>query len=89
MREPVRDIPRIGHMIEAITNACEYVDMFETKDAFLSNKAMLHATIYNVQIIGEAVYKLTPEFKQLHPEIPWKQIDKRNVKTNSSNLVFN
>lgn len=36
----------------------------------------LHATIYNVQIIGEAVYKLSPEFKQQHPGTPWAAIEK-------------
>ena len=36
----------------------------------------LHATIYNVQIIGEAVYKLSKEFKQQHPQTPWAVIEK-------------
>lgn len=47
MREAIRDIPRIEHMIEAIDNAMEYTSSFNTKEEFVSNKAMLHATIYN------------------------------------------
>lgn len=28
-----------------------------------------------VEIIGEAAYKITKEFKESHPELPWKQIE--------------
>jgi uncharacterized protein with HEPN domain len=27
-----------------------------------------------VQVIGEAARKVSPEFQQTHPEIPWRQI---------------
>lgn len=76
MREAIRDIPRIEHMIEAIDNAMEYTSSFNTKEEFVSNKAMLHATIYNIQIIGEAVNRLTKEFKVHYSHIPWLQIEK-------------
>lgn len=76
MIEPIRDIPRIHHMLEAIANALEYTNRFETMEAFLADKALLHATIYNIQIIGEAVNRLTNEFKSDNPSIPWKQIEK-------------
>ena len=36
----------------------------------------MHATIYNIQIIGEATYKLTKEFKETHPEVPWALMEK-------------
>ncbi len=29
----------------------------------------------NVEIVGEAAYMLTKEFKASHPEIPWKQVE--------------
>ena len=33
-----------------------------------------------MEIIGEAAYKLTKEFKDLHPETPWKRItDMRHI----------
>lgn len=76
MREPARDIPRIEHMLEAIDNALEYTQNFESQQAFVSNKAMLHATIYNIQIVGEAVNRLTKEFKAKYGQIPWSQIEK-------------
>ena len=36
----------------------------------------LHATVYNIQIIGEAVYRLSTEFKESHTETPWALIEK-------------
>lgn len=76
MREAIRDIPRIEHMLEAIGNAMEYTEQFESLEQLVENKAMLHATIYNIQIIGEAVSRLTDEFKEKHAIVPWKQIAK-------------
>ena len=34
-----------------------------TKQQLLEDSLHLHATAYNIQIIGEAVYKLTNEYK--------------------------
>ncbi len=28
-----------------------------------------------VEIIGEAAYMITKEFKYLHPQLPWKQME--------------
>lgn len=58
-------------MIEAIDNALEYTNTFSCKEDFVNNKAMLHATIYNIQIVGEAVNRLTKEFKDKNNNIPW------------------
>lgn len=76
MIEPARDIPRIQHMLEAIANALEYTQSFKNIEELVANKAMLHATIYNIQIVGEAVNRLTKEFKEQYPEVPWRVIEK-------------
>ena len=39
-----------------------------------------HAVVYNIMIIGEAANLLTKEFRNNHPEVPWRDIvDMRNV----------
>ena len=39
-----------------------------------------HAVVYNIMIIGEAANLLTKEFREEHPEVPWREIvDMRNV----------
>ena len=75
MREPERDLSRLDDILCAITCVEEYTqDIGETQ--LKEDKLRLHATIYNVQIIGEAIYKLTKEFKQEHPDTPWHLIEK-------------
>jgi uncharacterized protein with HEPN domain len=41
----------------------------------LENDEMLQfATLRALQIIGEAARRISPEFKETHPEIPWSAI---------------
>lgn len=75
MREESRDPGRIEHMLQAIAKIEEYTNGV-SYNQFANDSMRLHATTYNIQIIGEAVYKLTDEFKESHTEIPWKLIEK-------------
>ena len=76
MREPIRDKGRLEHILEAISNIQKYTEGVLTKDELDNDPMRKHATIYNVQIIGEAIYKLSPEFKANHPNTPWRMIEK-------------
>ena len=53
MRETIRNKGRLEHMLKAIDNALEYTQGL-TCEEFEGNKILCHATIYNIQIIGEA-----------------------------------
>ncbi|MBR5653624.1 MAG: DUF86 domain-containing protein [Prevotella sp.] len=75
MREATRDKDRLEHILEAIDNVNSYTEGI-SKEMLASDKLRLHACVYNVQIIGEAVYKLTQDFKDNHPETPWRMIEK-------------
>lgn len=75
MREPVKDRTRLLHILNAIQKVEEYVNG-KNKQQFLESSLHLHATAYNIQIIGEAIYKLTKEFKDSHPDTPWRVIEK-------------
>ena len=70
MREPERDISRLEDILYAIDCVEEYTKGV-SESQLKADKLRLHATIYNVQIIGEAIYKLTKEFKEGHHETPW------------------
>ena len=63
------------HILSAIECVEDYTSNI-SEQQLKEDKLHLHATIYNVQIIGEAVYKLTTEFKQQHPNTPWAAIEK-------------
>lgn len=44
-------------------------------DELRQNKLLFHGFVKEVEIIGEAVYKLTAEFRKTHPEVPWLDIE--------------
>lgn len=73
MREPVKDKGRLEHIISAINNVLEYTNGI-SHDEMLANKILCHAVAYNVQIVGEAAYRLSTEFKENHNEIPWRDV---------------
>jgi len=47
-------------------------DMDET--AFMSDAKSVSALLHQVTVIGEAVKRLSPEFRNAHSDIPWKRI---------------
>ena len=46
----------------------------KTKEDFLADRQLRDAVVYNLQIIGEAAYKVSDTFKEAHPEIDWFKI---------------
>lgn len=75
MREPLRDPARLQHILEAIERIEYFIDGF-TEERLATDVRTKHAIAYNIQIIGEAVYKLSREFKLAHPDTPWAMIEK-------------
>ena len=75
MREAIKDRGRLEHMLSAI----EYVEEF-TKDIslddFVKSKVLFFAVVKNIEIVGEATYMLTKEYKQSHQSVPWLVIEK-------------
>ena len=75
MREPIRDPGRLEHILMAIAHIEEFASDMDYSQ-FISDKRTLFAITYNIQVIGEAAYKLTKEFKTTHPELPWALMEK-------------
>lgn len=75
MRETLRDPGRLEHIMMAIGHIEDFTRNM-TYTQFAADKRTLFATIYNIQIVGEASYKLTKEFKAAHPELPWLLMEK-------------
>lgn len=60
-----------------ILNAAEAAKKFSgsiTEKQFLENSLVQSAVLHQIIIIGEAVKRLSPEFRKNHPKIPWKFI---------------
>ncbi len=73
MREALRDTSRLRHIIEAIDRVIEYMSGKEESE-LASDSMLFYAVVKNIEIIGEAAYKLTKEFRESHPKTPWREI---------------
>ena len=60
-------------MLDSIANINEFLTD-KTAEDFLSDKLLYFAIVKNMEIIGEAAYMLTNEFKESNPHIDWKEI---------------
>nr|WP_246941806.1 HepT-like ribonuclease domain-containing protein [Bacillus pinisoli] len=49
------------------------------KADFFSSKLIQDAVIRNLEIIGEATKRISREFKDQHPNVPWREMAGRRV----------
>lgn len=75
MREKIRDIERLEHILEAINVLIKFKDSHSLGDAE-TNPVIYYGLVKHVEIIGEAVYKLTKEFRATHNEVNWDDIER-------------
>lgn len=73
MRETIRDIERLRHILEQIDSLLALTPQlsYETLD---KDKVRYYGIVKMTEIIGEAAYKLTEDFIDSHPDVPWKVI---------------
>lgn len=65
-----------AYVLDILLAARKIVRFSEGFDAekFAADEVLQHAVMRLVQIIGEAARKITPAYKEDHPQIPWTQI---------------
>lgn len=74
MRDPLKDLGRITHMYE-MAILLEKEKERHTLEEVQSDKVLFYGLSKMVEIIGEASYMITKEFKTEHPQLPWRQIE--------------
>ena len=65
-----------AHLID-ILKAARLTIQFKgpaAKAEFLEDAKTQSAILHQLLIIGEAVKRISPEFREAHPEVPWKLI---------------
>ena len=75
MREPIRDKERLEHMLESIDRIQKNVADLDWEH-IRENEIFYYGLVKNIEIIGEAAYHLTKEFREANVEIPWNLIIK-------------
>lgn len=73
MREKLRDRGRLEHIAISISNIKNFLKG-KTAEDFLLDAMLYFAVVKNMEIIGEAAYMLTHDFKDSHPDTPWRDI---------------
>jgi uncharacterized protein with HEPN domain len=69
----VDDQTRLGHMRDATREAMEMSRGQQRADLDSDRKLCL-SLIHLLEVIGEAAKGISPEFRQKHPDLPWKKI---------------
>ena len=73
MREQVRDRGRLEHILQAIDKVIEFTKDVKRED-FKKASILYFAIVKNIELIGEASYMLSLDFKEAHPDTNWKVI---------------
>ena len=75
MRERARDKGRLEDIVAYSNNVSLLVEGYSL-EALVADKRTYYSVMKNVEIVGEAAYMLTLEFKESHPKTPWNVIIK-------------
>jgi uncharacterized protein with HEPN domain len=68
-----RDDAHLLDILKAARLAIEFVGP-ATKAEFLGDAKTQSAVLHQLSIVGEAVKRISPDFRAAHPEVPWKLI---------------
>ena len=60
------------HVLECIRQIEEYT--IDGREQFMNSRLIQDAVIRNIEIIGEAIKRVSLELRKQHPEIPWKEM---------------
>lgn len=74
MRDPLKDTGRLKHMLE-MAMLLESEKKKHSLEAIKSDRVLFYGLSKMVEIIGEAAYMISKEFKSAHTQIPWRQIE--------------
>ena len=73
MRRDKADTAYLWDMLDAAKSAVDYTSD-KTFSEYIQNPMLRHAVERVVEIIAEAARKVSDEFRDQHPEIPWTKI---------------
>ncbi len=67
------DIFRLGHILEAAREALSFAAGYKREDLD-TNRMLMHTLVREIEIIGEAASKLSPEARKQIPSIEWRKV---------------
>jgi len=67
------DRNRLRHMIDAASEAIEH-SRNRTRGELDADRGLQHLLVRNLEIVGEAASRISPELRNGHPQIPWRTL---------------
>ncbi|MBC7346671.1 MAG: DUF86 domain-containing protein [Clostridia bacterium] len=64
---------RLAHILESALLISRWLEGVE-KGRFLEDELLQEAVIRRLEVIGEAAKNVSPELKERHPEVPWREM---------------
>lgn len=66
-------------ILDAVKKAEEFIDGYSFED-FINDDKTIYATIYALEIIGEAAAQIPDDLRERYSDIPWKKmVGMRNI----------
>lgn len=59
------------HIRDALREVQEFIEG-ESYERFLENRMVQNAVMRSFEVVGEAAWRVSPEFRGAHPEVPWR-----------------
>jgi uncharacterized protein with HEPN domain len=82
-----RDQQSLTDMLAAARRIEEYA-RGATQESLPAMPMRLDAVLYEIVVLGEAARRLSPEVRDAHPEVPWREIiGMRSVVTHGYNQI--
>ena len=66
----IDDLTRLHHMQDAAREALAFMSG-KTREDLANNRMLVLAVVKDLEIIGEAAGRISAEYRERHPEIPW------------------
>ena len=70
---PKDDLLFVGHMLDSAKKAMALVSG-KTVEEYYAEDALRYALAHLIQTIGEAARRVEDEYRNAHPEIPWREV---------------
>jgi uncharacterized protein with HEPN domain len=72
------DLVYLMHIRDSLREVRQFI-ADESYESFLENRMMQNAVMRSFEVVGEAARRVSPEFREAHPEVPWRLLgDFRN-----------
>jgi uncharacterized protein with HEPN domain len=59
------------HIRDSLREVREFIEG-ESYESFSENRMVQNAVIRSFEVVGEAARRVSPEFREAHPEVPWR-----------------